>query len=86
MENEDILEESKIEYEMPKKEKKEYFFKVSLCQFILCLLFLIGLFFCMNASEESKQKLFEGLEFLRKGDLTEGIDTAKDFFDFNAEI
>lgn len=69
-----------------KKDKREYFFKVTLCQLILCMIFLSGIFALSKTSDENNRKISEGLDYLREGNLTAEIEAVKDYFRFNVEV
>lgn len=69
-----------------KKDKREYFFKVTLCQLILCTVFVSGIFTFSKMSDENYRKIFEGLDYLREGNLTSEIETVKDYFRFNVQV
>ena len=84
MENyEQIFEE---EYYENRKENRDYIVRVTLCQLILCAVFVGGIFCVCEASEQVKMKFTESLEYLQRGDFTEEIQAVKGLFDFDVQI
>lgn len=74
------------EYYEKRKESRDYIVRVTLCQLILSALLIAGAFGMCSVSGEFKAGFAEGIEYLQKGDLTEEIQAAKDFFGIDAQI
>lgn len=84
MENDEQLYEE-LYYEN-KKENRDYIVRVTLCQLVLCAIFVGGIFCVCQSSEQVKMKFTESLEYLQRGNFTEEIQAVKELFDFDAQI
>lgn len=82
---EELVNEEELYYEN-KKVNRDYIVRVTLCQMILCTLFVAAVFGFSKMSDDNREKIAEGLDFLQSGNLTEEIQAVKDLFSFDAQI
>lgn len=83
--DEELVDLEELYYDN-KKENRDYMIRVTVCQMILCTLFVVAVFGFGKTSDENRAKLAEGFGFLQSDNLAEEIQAVKNFFDFDAQV